>query len=287
PFGQTGPYSMYKATDLVNMALGGFMYVSGDEDRSPVRLTFPISYSHAGAEAAAAMMLASYHRDATGEGQFIDVSIQQCVVWTLMNTTVTWDLLHVNVMRGAGVRANAATGVRTRSIWPCADGYVTFGITGGVARAGGMRYLTNQMAQDGMASEFLLGFDWLNFDARSMTQEQYDRLEGEIGPYLMVKTMNELYDYAVKGRILLAPITTPREIIESPQLAARNSFVEIEHPELGHTVTYPNAFVKMSAWAPRISRRAPLIGEHNQEILGGELGLTAEQLAILKQAGAI
>ncbi|MDP6346817.1 MAG: CoA transferase, partial [Dehalococcoidia bacterium] len=100
PFGQEGPYRNFKATDLINMSMGAYTYTTGDADRPPVRISFPLSHCHAGAEAAAASVMANYHRERTGEGQFIDVSIQECVIWTLMNTTTTWDLIQTNVGRG-------------------------------------------------------------------------------------------------------------------------------------------------------------------------------------------
>ncbi|MBI4498391.1 MAG: CoA transferase [Chloroflexi bacterium] len=289
PFGQSGPYRDYRATDLVATALGGFMYVTGDADRAPVRISFPVSYCHAGAEAAAACVMAHYYRERTGQGQFIDVSIQECVVWTLMNTTVTWDLLRSEVMRGAGVRVNPQTGVRTQQIWPCKDGYVSFILRGGLAGAHSTRSLVAWMDEEGRASPWLAAIQWMEVDVPHITQELYDALAAEIGAFFQTKGMSELYERAVRDRILLAPILTAKEVLESPQLRAREYFVEVEHPELGAGVrlVYPDGFVKLSAWAPRRWRRAPLIGEHNEEVYCGELGLARDDLPALAQAGVI
>ena len=76
-------------------------------------------------------------------------------------------------------------------------------------------------------------------------------------------------------------------MLESTQLAAREFWQKVEHPELGTTLTYPGAFANASEAPPRISRRAPRIGEHNQEIYEQELGLSTEELKTLKQAGVI
>lgn len=295
PFGQDGPYSRYKTTDLINFAMGGHMYLNGDDDRPPVRITFPVTYCHAGAEAAAASTMALYHRNLTGEGQFIDVSIQECIVWTLMNTTVTWDLNRRNVTRGGALRRNPATGTVSRSVWPCKDGYVTFGLMGGGGagqRTGNIRAiqaLVAWIASEGMASETLQNKDWGTFDARMVGQEDYDALAKEFLTFFKTKTVNELYDRAVKDRMMIAPVCSAKDIIESPQLAARGYWVEMEHPELGTTIIYPSAFVKL--WGgvpePKIQRRAPLIGEHNGEIYEGELGLSKGELAVLKERGVI
>ena len=79
PFGQDGPYSLYKAPDIVGMALGGLTYLTGDADRPPLRVGFPQFYLHGAAAAAAGAMLAHTHRALTGEGQHVDVSCQQAV----------------------------------------------------------------------------------------------------------------------------------------------------------------------------------------------------------------
>ena len=287
PFGQEGPYRDFKTTDLINMSMGAYTFTTGDADRPPVRISFPLSYCHAGAEAAAAAVMAHYHRERTGEGQFIDVSIQECVIWTLMNTTTTWDLIQTNVSRGGPVMVNPQTGLRMQTVWPCKDGYVTFIVAGGQTRAASMRAFVVWMDENGMASPGLKETPWEELDMRSITQEQYDAISAEIGPFLLSVTAGELYQKAVDQRFLLAPVTTAELALQSPQLQAREAFTEIEHPELGGTITYPGAFVKMSAWSPRIFRRAPHIGEHNDEVYHGELGLSREQLAALKQAGVV
>jgi len=86
---------------------------------------------------------------------------------------------------------------------------------------------------------------------------------------------------------MLYPVATTVDMLENVQLAAREFWVEVEHPELGTTITYPGAFGHCSETPPRISRRAPLIGEHNLEIYQDELGISREKLTILKQAGVI
>ena len=88
-------------------------------------------------------------------------------------------------------------------------------------------------------------------------------------------------------RSMMYPVATTGDMLENPQLAARGFWVQIEHPELGASITYPGAFGHFSEAPIRITRRAPLIGEHNEEIYGKELGISKDRLLILKQAGVI
>ena len=103
----------------------------------------------------------------------------------------------------------------------------------------------------------------------------------------MNHTKSELYEAAIKKDIILYPLATAGDIVESQQLKARGYWTEVEHPELNTAITYPGAFAKMSKTSCGISRRAPLIGEHNQEIYEGELGFSKEEMLSLKQAGVI
>jgi len=86
--------------------------------------------------------------------------------------------------------------------------------------------------------------------------------------------------------VVLSPVEDPRNVFENEQLEARGFWEEVEHPELGDTIKYPGAF-KSGANQPGIRRRPPLIGEHNEEIYQGELGLSRDELAILKGSGVI
>ena len=90
----------------------------------------------------------------------------------------------------------------------------------------------------------------------------------------------------MKRRILLYPVSTMKDILESPQLAARDFWRQVEHPELDTTITYPGAFATASGTPLQLSRRAPLIGEHNEEVYR-EMGLSVEEILTLKQAGVI
>lgn len=147
--------------------------------------------------------------------------------------------------------------------------------------------LANWIAEEGMADDWLKNFDWESFSHFTTTQEIIDRMEEQTLNFFMTHTKAELMAGAIKYRIMLYPISSAVDLLESPQLAAREFWTEVEHPELGTTITYPGKWANNSETPPRISRRAPLISEHNKEIYEKELGISREQLVKLEQAKVI
>jgi crotonobetainyl-CoA:carnitine CoA-transferase CaiB-like acyl-CoA transferase len=105
--------------------------------------------------------------------------------------------------------------------------------------------------------------------------------------FLATKTKKELMELAVERELIQGPLFNIEEIWESPHYQARGYWEEIYHPELEDTITYPGAPVKISDAPWRTTRRAPLIGEHNEEIFIGELGFTNERFSFLKDQGII
>ena len=286
PFGQDGPHAHFRSTDLTSMARGGLMYMTGDPDRAPVRVGVPQAFLHGGAEGAAASMIAHYHRESTGRGQHVDVSIQECVIWTTMDATGYWDLNGINRQRSGTVAA--APKASLRSLWPCRDGFVTLMVAGGMTMAVQfMQALLGWMDQEGAAPEFLKALDWMtDYDRNTVTQDLVDRVEGVVGDFLMTKTKAEIFDQGMKRRFMQAPAADGRDIAESRQLADRDYFVTLEHSNLG-PITYPGPFLKLSETPIDIRRPAPRIGEHNEEVFMGELGLSAEELAGLQARGVV
>jgi crotonobetainyl-CoA:carnitine CoA-transferase CaiB-like acyl-CoA transferase len=136
-------------------------------------------------------------------------------------------------------------------------------------------------------AEKLRGYDWDSWDSLTITQPEQDFLEDEISPFLLTKTKAEFLEEAVKRRLLLAPVSTIDDLPQNPQLIFREFWVKVFHPELNDTLTYPGPSVKVDGCPQQIHRRAPLIGEHNREIYGGELGLSRDDLDLLKAQGVI
>jgi len=295
PFGQTGPYKDYKAPDIVAWAMGGYMYPFGDVDRPPIRISHHShAFLHAASEAAVGAMMALYHRELTGEGQHVDVSIQESVA--RLDMTPKWDMLGVSLRRGEWL---ASTNLRARHVWPCKDGYVIWYYWAGPLASLWTRPFIEWIQEEGMADDFLLGINWETLgvpqpDETATVEEIVGHVEKVLAraeeptrKFFMAHTKTELHEGAVKRRLMICPVTTAPDIMESVQLAAREFWVDVEHPELGTTITYPGPWASSSELSPRISCRAPLIGEHNQEVYQKELGISREDLVKWKQAKVI
>ncbi len=286
PFGQTGPFKDYKASDIVVMAMGGLAYITGSPESCPVRISFPQAYLLASAHAAAATMIAHYYRQTTGGGQHVDVSAQACVAGILTNLVPLWQLDRAIVKRQGAFMVGRGGMFKTRNLWRCKDGYVISGLGGGRAGAGSQP-LVKWIDDEGGAPEWFRTIDFASRDMAKETQESQNRIEEVVAQYFMKHTKAELYEKARQAGFMLCPVSSCKDIIENTQLQARDYWVKVEHPELGDTISYPGAFIKASKTPCIIKRRAPLIGEHNQEIYEVELGLSRDEICMLKEAQII
>ncbi|UCE72857.1 MAG: CoA transferase [Methanomassiliicoccales archaeon] len=287
PFGQTGPYANYLSSDLVTWAMGGYMFLCGDPDRAPVWISLPQASIYGGSQAAAGTMIAHWYRERTGEGQSLDVSIQECIICFLNQAMQNWDLNEINSYR-VGYKYMTGGGPLTMG-HRCRDGYVTCVIMGGAVKAQvhTSKVLTNWLAEEGNAPEWLKDFDWEHdYDAMKHTPELVDRVESCFKEFFNDKTKKELYEKAVESRIMFAPLNDVQDIVEDRQLSSRDFWVKVEHPELGDVITYCGPVAKLTETPITSRRRPPLIGEHNDEVYG-ELGLSRNQILFLKQGGVI
>ena len=186
PFGQTGPYAKYQATDLVGVAMGGLARILGDLGRPPVRMSCePQAYFQAGVHGATGSMVAHYYREITGEGQHVDVSMQEAVQLSTMNTIEAYDLMKVNII-GMGQflispRPEPLGPLFLRFVVPCKDGHVVLYFFG--AAAVGIHSSTALVRwanEEGMALE-LKDYDFTRWDGATMTQKEFDGLIKDIG----------------------------------------------------------------------------------------------------------
>jgi crotonobetainyl-CoA:carnitine CoA-transferase CaiB-like acyl-CoA transferase len=284
PFGQSGPYRDFQALDIVIMGMSGVLYQTGDPDRPPVQISLPQACLHAGADAAVGMMVAYYHREMTGEGQQVDISMQQSTAWFLANAIPLWELSGVVLKRAGAFRWTVNS--TQRQIWQCKDGYVFFFMVGGRAGAKTFYELVSWMDSEGMANEYLRSIDWENLDMFKVSQDVVDRISQPIEKFFLAHTKREIAQGAIERSISICPLSSIADLLNDTQLKSRNFWVEIEHPELNTKITYPREFVKSSEEACATRFRAPLIGEHNEDVYG-EIGLSQQDLVDLKQAGII
>jgi crotonobetainyl-CoA:carnitine CoA-transferase CaiB-like acyl-CoA transferase len=285
PFGQKGPYSHYKASDLTIMGMSGELFMTGESDRPPVNISLPQACLHAGSDAAVGSMIAHHHRRNTGEGQHVDISMQQSAAWFLAQTIPHWEIDRM-ILGRVGTFRTSSRGTLQRQVWPCKDGFIFFFMIGGQQGAKTGYQLVKWMQDEGVADDFLQAYKWEEFDMATATQELIDKISKPIAEFFLTRTKKEALDAAMTRNISICPLMGNRDLLQDPNLAARNFWMPIEHPELQATIPYPKQFVRSSENETGTLFKAPRIGEHNAEIYG-ELGLTGERIEELKKTGVI
>jgi crotonobetainyl-CoA:carnitine CoA-transferase CaiB-like acyl-CoA transferase len=215
PFGLDGPRASWRASDLGVMAASGNMHATGDADRPPVRPSQPAAYAHVGPEVALAVLTAL----ASGRPQDVDVSMQEVVCVASMCAPARL------VRSGEHMHRRGANIGRTREIWPCADGWVSFGLRGGKARVASLETLTRLCIDDGVpGAEVLAAADWASWSHTEASDDDLAAIQGPVAAYFARHTVAELYEIACETNLMLAPANSPREIYASAQLAARDFF---------------------------------------------------------------
>jgi crotonobetainyl-CoA:carnitine CoA-transferase CaiB-like acyl-CoA transferase len=273
PFGQNGPKARWAATDLTVWAASGSHLITGDADRAPVQVSVPQAFLHAGAEAAAGSLIALAGRERSGRGDHVDVSAQAAAAMATQSYILSHGWGDTQLTRVAG--GAKAGPLHLRFIYPCSDGYVSILFLFGSAIGPFTRRLFEWMYEDGVVDETMRDKDWLNYTVLLMSgQEPLDELlrcTQAIERFTRRHTKAELFGGALRRGLLLVPVATTADVLQSEQLAARDYWQGIEQPQLGRMLTYPGPFAKLSATPIEYRRRAPRIGEHNAEILDADV----------------
>ena len=290
PFGQTGPKAHYKTTALTRWASGSVMYCTGDPDRAPVWVAFPQDCLHAGLEATFASLVALYYRERSGEGQEVDISMQASAIDSTLDTPERWVVQGVDFKRSGYGDSYSGKGVMLRVGLPCKDGFVSIFLQGGglLTSAEHLGRLREWMCEEGMAPDWFMNIDWVRgYEATAVNQDFVDRVEGVIESFVKTKTKAELFERALRDKLIIAPVQDPKDIWQDEQLRARNFWGEMEHEKIRGKIPYAAKFALFSETPLQLKHPAPMIGEHNEEIYEGELGMSKERLILLRQLGAI
>ena len=268
-FGQTGPWRDYKATEIVAYALGGLMYIFGAYDREPLKHAMHQAQFKAGTNLASATLMALYHQRLTGQGQRVDVSIQESIASALRD--VTNNYTYVGAVRR---RQPNHTGDLTR-LRAVSDGYV-------LPNPGIGASLDWQILVDFLDAPEL---DDPRFDNASARLENAEALGEILDQIFATKQKQDIFYAAHQKRFIYGVIDSPPETLENPQIQARGYYVPVEHEDLGE-ITFPGAPFLMngSPWA--VNSTAPALGQHNAEVLGA-LGYDAQHLAYLTASEVI
>jgi len=272
PFGQTGPYKDYRASDMVAEAVGGMMWTNGFPDEAPLHGMGLQAYHSASFFAAIGTMSALWARDAIGEGQWIDVSMQEAAAGAVEHIAPFYH-------QGLGIekRQGSLHWSRYFRVAKCRDGYVMH------CSLGDWTSLVEWVKGDGKAHD-LEDPRWEDLTHRKENAEHlFDILDDWAEDY----SVAELMEGAQSRRIPYAMVRPPGALVDDPQLNDRGFFSDVEHPELGQSFRYPGGPSRFTATPWRIAHRPPLLGEHNDEVYSGELGLAAGQLSELAEAAVI
>ncbi len=267
PFGQTGPKSTWAASDLIGHVSGGLSSLVGEPDRAPLRPSVEQAYNITALNAGSAALIALHARHLTGRGQHVDVSMQAAMANTLGNARLYYEMDGIITQRAGGARAFADRA--TRIIYPCADGYVAF-----VRIPASMKALHRWMAAEGGEPRFDAD-KWAGMSIAGNVlpnDDEVTELESEIESFFAARGAQSLYESGQHHGVMICPVNTMQDIVDSPQLAERGFFDEVDDPALGR-LRVPGAPLKMSA-TPWQSRPAPTPGQDQDQVLAAATDIT-------------
>jgi len=284
-FGQTGPWRDYLSSDLLHLAAGGQMGCSGydpvdDPEQIPIAPGGGNAWHTGSHYAYMAIMAALMYRTDSGQGQYIDASVHDaCALTTEMHVN-TYIYQNQVVLRQTGRHAaatpNAVAQLR------CKDGkYVNASASRVTFRQ--FPTLVKWMDSHGLADNLTDE----RYQDSSVFNSEVAHIEKVVENFVASLPRDEIAHGGQELGFNWGAVRTPDELIDEGHLNDRGFWVDVVHPELGKTFKYPGAagIYNGSPW--RISSRAPLVGEHNEEILCGELGLLKTELAYLAESGVV
>ena len=287
PFGQTGPWRDYQTSDLLHLAAGGQMASSG-YDPEDVPDAPPIAPGggnawHIGAHYAyMGILSALYHRAMCGEGQYIDASIHEACALTTEGAIAIYLASGTVVRRHTGRHADPGQSTRIQ-LATQGGGWVNVTRSGSNITPARLAALVQWMDEYGLADDLK---DEKYRDPQVL-QDNAFHVTDVLTNFFASLPQDEVYHGGQERDFPWGAIRSMDEILDDGHLEDRGFYVEVEHPELGRKFIYPGAAAIYNGSPWKISRRPPLIGEHNQEILCGELGLSLNELTILAESGAI
>jgi crotonobetainyl-CoA:carnitine CoA-transferase CaiB-like acyl-CoA transferase len=288
-FGQTGPYRDMKTSDLVAMAMGGPMASSGYDhipDAPPICCDGWIGYATACNFGAMGTLTALFYRDLTGQGQWVDVSIHESLSCTTEGAMPNWFYDRQVPMRQTGRHHGLVPSPSTQ--FESSDGKLVNGFDIPPRSLDRWNRMVAWMDEKGMAEELKDESyrELISKGARS--GPEMDFMRERITDFIASQTADEAYHGGQKIRLAWAVIRSPEENVEDPHFRDdRGFFPLVEHPELHSSFAYPGAPAIFSRTPWRIRRRAPLLGEDNEKVFLGELGLSHEELVMLRESRVV
>ncbi len=262
-FGQEGPYAHYKTPDIVGNAMGGLLYISGDPTMTPCNPPETQSYYYASLFACYGVMLALWQRETRGIGAWIDTSIQASMA---LHEHVAFNYsAEGRVMKRAGSQHqhNAPA-----NLFQCKNGWIALFVTQNHWPLLLRLWEDHDPALDDPK--------WINSNLR---RQHADYINAQVTSFTLRYAKEELAELFQKNGIPGLPVNSPSDFMKDPHILAREFFTNVIHPVLGSFVQPGNCFTVDGTRGGPLP--APLVGQHNDEILRGELGLNAGELSAL------
>ncbi len=240
PFGSDGPRAGDPASELTIAALGGPVRLQGTPDRAPVKVSVPQVWRHAGADAAVAALVAKTRGDQLGEAQFVDLSAQSVMTWTMLNAMEAYEVQGFDFERtGATLKLAMSVPLRHR----CKDGYVIL-----VPRGPNGATITPWLIEDGIVDRSWADEDWASFDARIIDGEPSDISHAELIDAMdrlcLAYTKRELLERGLELGVTIAPVNDVTDLLAFEQLEARSFWRQLViDPAADDAVRMPGSFV--------------------------------------------
>jgi crotonobetainyl-CoA:carnitine CoA-transferase CaiB-like acyl-CoA transferase len=287
PFGQTGPWRDYLSSDLLHMAAGGEMassgYDAGDVPNAPPIAPGGGNAWHMGGHFAyMAIMAALVYRTVAGEGQYIDASIHEACALTTEAQIANYVYRGEVLLRQTG--RHHAAGPTPRTQFRAKDGTYVCALVAGRLNPKYVGELADLLDTNGMAGDLR---DPKYQDQAVIAANTSHIIDNLVADFIASLPAEEVYHAAQERGFTWGAVRPAEALLDDAHLHDRGFWKEVEHPELGRSFIYPGeaAIYNGSPW--RISRRAPLIGEHNTAIFCEELGLSRAELGVLAESWVI
>ncbi|OIK12258.1 hypothetical protein BIV59_09025 [Bacillus sp. MUM 13] len=273
-YGQDGPYRDKPGFGSIGEAMGGLRYITGYPDRPPTRVGISIGDSLSALYSVIGALMAVYHRDVngTGEGQVIDVALYESVFSLMESTLPEYD--RAGVIRER--TGSTLPGITPSNTYACADGkYVVIGANGDAI----FKRLMNAIGREEIAED-------PRFENNAKRSEHAEYLDGLIGDWTKSMPFIEVMEHLDNAKVPAGSIYSVEDIVNDPHYRARQMIQEVAVEGLG-TLKMPGVVPKMSATPGGIEWAGPKLGQHTENVLEENLGLTKEQIQGLKENGII
>lgn len=271
-YGQTGPYSDRAGFGGIGEAMGGWRFIVGDPDRAPSRMGISVGDAMAATYGCIGALAALRHRDQTGQGQVVDSSLYEGVLQLMESMIPDYSVTGYIRERSGSV----LPGIAPSNVYKCSDGEYLIGANQDTV----FGRLCEAMGQPELAKDPR----YVNHVARGQNQKELDE---RIEAWTKTLTIDELEDLMIKFGVPAGKIYRAPEMLEDPHFKARESIIDVPHPKWKN-LKMQNVFPKLSVTPGSVRSIAPqTIGEQNDEIYGGVMGLASDEIADLKSRGVI